>query len=332
MNCLLLDSDNTLSIAECPRPDVGPGQVLVAIRAAALNHRELWIAKGLYPGMTLPCILGADGTGEVVEVGQGCDPIWMNKEVIIYPAYDWGENPELPQRTFRVLGMPDPGTIAQYIAVPQENLIQKPSYLSWEEAAAIPVAYLTAWRALTRQGKVKAGDHVLITGIGGGVAQAGLAFAKSLGAKVFVTSSSSEKIARAKALGAQGGVNYKDEHWPTELKGISKGIDVVLDSSPAANLDDYLKFLNIGARIVAYGSTGSRKTSFNISRFFLKYIQFIGTTMGSPAEFHAMMTFMDEHKIQPMVSSIFPLAKAVQAFEELGKGKQLGKIVINGMG
>jgi len=226
--------------------------------------------------------------------------------------------------------MPDPGTMAEYISVPSEHVVEKPSYLSWEEAAATPVAGLTAWRALVRHGGISADSKVLITGIGGGVAQAGLALAKAFGASVYVTSSSLEKIATAEKLGAEGGVNYKSETWHAELKELSGGIDIVLDSSPSPKLDDYFKFMNYGGRIVAYGSTGNRKTEVNISKMFLRHIQFIGTAMGSLNEFKELLAFMDQHKIKPMVHASFPFAEAKKAFATLQEGKQIGKICLIG--
>lgn len=328
MKALVLDEHKILSIKELTKPAPSEGEVLINIKAAALNHRELWITKGLYPGMTLPCVLGADGAGVVTELGEGVSDEWRGKEVIIYPAYDWGDNAQIPEKRFRVLGMPDPGTIAEYIVVPVENIVEKPSHLSWESAAAIPVASLTAWRALTVHGVLKKGDNVLITGIGGGVAQAGLSFALSIGANVYVTSSKEDKIANAISLGAKGGVNYKKKDWNLELKQLSGGIDVVLDSSPASDLNDYLRFLNMGARIVAYGSTGSRSTELNISKFFLRHIQFIGTTMGSPIDFRAMMDYVDKHEICPIVDSIFNLDESIDAMQTLASGNQIGKVVI----
>lgn len=329
MKALELNQDKQLNIVETAKPGPAKDQVLVAIKAAALNHREIWISKGLYPGMTLPCILGADGAGKIVEVGDTVDKQWLDKEVIIYPAYDWGTNDEIASKKFRVLGMPDPGTIAEYIAVPLSNVVEKPAYLSWEEAAAIPIAHLTAWRALTVHGQLKAGDNLLITGIGGGVAQAGLAIAKAVGANIYLTSSSNEKIDLAKKNGATDGVNYKDENWPKQLKEKSGGINVVLDSSPAANLDDYLNFLNIGAKVVYYGSTGSRKTTLNISKFFLRHIQFIGSTMGSPKDFIDVIRFLEQHKIIPHIHHKYTFANSIKAFEDLAKGEQVGKLVIS---
>jgi NADPH:quinone reductase-like Zn-dependent oxidoreductase len=329
MKALILNEDSSLSIQEVAIPEVGSGEVLVKLKASALNHREIWIQKGLYPGMTLPCTLGADGTGIVTKIGEDVEAQWKDQEVMIYPAYDWGSSNIAPSRKFRVLGMPDPGTIAEYIKVPQNSLIKKPSYLSWSEAAAIPVAGLTAWRALVRHGEINANSKVLITGIGGGVAQAGLGLAKAFGAEIYVTSSSQEKINQAISSGAKGGVNYKDEDWHIQLKEISGGIDIVLDSSPSPILDDYFRFLNYGGRIVAYGSTGAPKTTISISKFFLRHIQFIGTAMGTPQEFEELLSFMDTHKIKPLVDSEFTLENAVDAMDALKEGKQVGKIVIN---
>ncbi|MBT8231807.1 MAG: zinc-binding dehydrogenase, partial [Saprospiraceae bacterium] len=166
------------------------------------------------------------------------------------------------------------------------------------------------------------------TGIGGGVAQAGLALALAFKANVYVTSSSKKKIAFAKTLGAIDGVNYKDEDWNVQLKEMSKGIDIVLDSSPSSILDDYFKFMNYGGRIVTYGSTGSRKTTINISKFFLRHIQFIGTAMGSPNEFKALIAFLEDHKIKPLIHEQFNFESGLEAFDALRKGTQIGKIVL----
>jgi len=329
MKALVLTEEKKLQIQDLETPQIGPGEVLVKIKASALNHRELWIQKGLYPGMTLPCILGADGAGKVVEVGDDVNVKWLGKDVIIYPAYDWGNDELSPTKRFRVLGMPDPGTIAEYIKVPKNNLVAKPEYLTWGEAASIPVAGLTAWRGLVRHGDIKTGHKVLITGIGGGVAQFGLSLAKAFGAEVYVTSSSPAKIEHAIKSGATGGVNYKDEDWHVQLKEISDGINIVLDSSPSPILDDYYKFMKYGGRIVVYGSTGAPKTTINISKFFLRHIQFIGTAMGTPQEFKDLLDFMNKHKIKPVIHSEYTFDKSIEAMKALKEGKQVGKIVIN---
>ncbi len=328
MKALVLKEDKTLIIRDEPKPTAGPNECVVALKASALNHREIWLGKGLYPGMRLPCILGADGAGVVTEIGSEVSADWKGKEVIIYPAYDWGNDEQAPTRQFRVLGMPDPGTIAEYIKVPVSNILEKPKYLNWEEAAAAPLASLTSWRAMVKMGGLKKGHKVLITGIGGGVAQAGLGIALAMGADVFVSSSSPDKIAVAVESGAIAGVNYKDVDWHLQLKELSGGIDIVLDSSPVDTLDRYFKFMNYGGRIVTYGSTGSPKTTISISKFFLRHIQFIGSTMGSPKDFKDVIAFMEEHSIRPKIHKVFPFTQAIDALDALATGKQTGKIVI----
>ena len=328
MQALVLTAAKQLELQTLGRPVPGPKQVLVRLKAAALNHRELWIAKGMYPGMQLPCILGADGAGEVVELGEGTDPSWIDKAVVIYPALDWGVEYEVPEPRFRVRGMPDPGTLATYTVVDEKYLVEKPAYLSFEQAAAIPVAGLTAWRGLTNYGSLLAGEKLLITGIGGGVAQFGLLIARAMGAEVYVSSSSADKLAQAAANGAAGGVNYRDEDWPQQLQAMSGGIDRVLDGAPLPALDRYLKFLNTGARVVFYGATGGLKAELTLPKFFLRYIQLIGTTMGSPSEFRALLHFMEGYELVPPVDSVFALADYEAAFAALRGGGQVGKVVV----
>lgn len=328
MKALQLSEDKQLDLVDLDLPKPEQDEVLIKIKAAALNHRELWIRKGLYPGMKLPCILGADGAGLVVEIGSNVSDVWNGKEVIIYPAYDWGDDEDFPSKNFRVLGMPDPGTIAEYVKVPTSNLFEKPKYLSWEEAAALPIGGLTAWRALVTHGKVKSGQNVLITGIGGGVAQFAMQIALAHDAKVFVTSSSERKINDAITQGAKAGVNYKTDNWHSNLKDISGGIHLVIDSSPADKLDSYFKFMRHGGKIVAYGSTGSRHTTVNISKMFLRHIQFIGTAMGSPKEFGSLLSFVNAQKLKPSIHKVFEFSESLKAIEELETGNQIGKVLI----
>lgn len=330
MQALGLTEDKILERVSLERPRPQPGEALIAVQAAAFNHREIWITKGLYPGMSLPCTLGADGAGRIVGLGRGVDPAWMGKSVVCYPGVGWGDDPQAPSRAFRLFGMPEQGFIADYICVPAENLVEKPEYLSWEEAAAIPVASLTAWRGLVRHGRVHPDDNVLITGVGGGVAQAVMAFGQAFGANIYVTSGTSEKIDRAVANGAVAGFNYKDESWPKALATASGGIDIVLDSSPTANFDDYLPFLKWGARVVVFGAHSVRHTSLHISRFFLRHLSLIGTALGTIEEFQEMIAFMSEHRVRPELDRTFAFEQAIEAFKYLKSGQHVGKIIVNG--
>lgn len=328
MKALSLNEKKKLELIELENPRPSAGEVLVAIKSAALNHREIWISKGMYPGMTLPSTLGADGAGIVVEVGAGVDESWLNKAVMCYPAIGWGDDEEAPTKKHRLYGMPLPGFIADYIVLPEENLVEKPAYLSWDEAAAVPVASLTAWRGLVKHGRIHKDQNILITGIGGGVAQAGLSFATAFDARVYVTSSSPDKIEYAISQGAAGGFNYREEGWQKAVAQETKGIDIVLDGAPPQALDTYMPFLKLGAKVIVYGSTGGQQVGMNIARFFLRHISLIGTAMGSPTEFKEMIAFMEKHQIKPLIYKSFPFEQSIEAFNTLAEGKQVGKITI----
>src|SRR5918993_52127 len=207
-------------------PEPGSGEIVVRLRNAALNRRDVFVTQGMYPGAkpdALPIILGSDGSGEVTAKGDGA-------EVVINPALYWGDNPKVPGKEYRILGLPDNGTYAQFVKLPADHVFPKPSHLSHEEAAAIPLRALTAYRALFTRGHLQEGETVLVPGIGGGVATFVVQMAKAAGATVFVSSGSDEKIEHAKALGAEGGVNYDSENWSKELKEMAGSVDLSVDS------------------------------------------------------------------------------------------------------
>lgn len=305
------------------------GEILVRLQAAALNHRELWIAQGAYPGMRLPATLGCDGVGTVTAVGDGADPALIGQRVLLYPGLDWGDDPALPRGDFGLLGMPGPGTVAEAIVVHADRVVPCPGHLSAIEAAALPLAGLTAWRGLTTKGGIKAGDRVLLTGVGGGVASTALLLAEAKGARVFVTSGSDETIARARACGAEGGVNYKAEHWGKALREMSGGIDLVFDGAPAASYPHYGRALATGARIVVYGSTGGLSFPVNAPELFLKNVTISGSNVGNPQEFAEMVAFVAECGIRPIVDRVFPFAQAEQALAYLAGAHAFGKVVID---
>lgn len=329
MKALMLKSDKTLEFVDVETPLPGKGEVLIKVQAASLNHREIWISKGLYPGLKLPAILGGDGAGTVVDVGEGVASDWLAKDVVCYPAKGWGEDEAAPTREFRLFGMPEPGFIAQYISMPVENLRVKPSHLTWEEAAALPIASLTAWRALTRHGQIKKGKKLLITGIGGGVAQAGLNLAVAMGADVFVTSSEQSKIDHAISMGAKGGAIYKTTDWEKSIRELSQGIDMVLDGAPPSDLHAYTRFLNTGAKVVIYGSTATLGAKIGYADLFLRHLQIIGTTMGSPTDFDSLLAFVTQNMLKPNIALSFPFDRSLEALAALAEGKHAGKIVIN---
>ena len=197
MQAVRLTGVNELAVADVAEPVPAAGEVRVRVRAAALNHRDVWIKTGQYAGLKWPVIPGSDGAGTVDAVGDGVSPVWIGRDVVVNPSFGWGDDARAQGREFSILGLPRDGTLAEQIAVPMVQIAAKPAHLGWAEAAALPLAGLTAWRALFARAQVRAGECVLVSGIGGGVALFALQFAQAAGAQVWVTSSAPEKIARA---------------------------------------------------------------------------------------------------------------------------------------
>ena len=308
-------------------PTAAPGHALVRLKAAALNHRDLWIQLGLYANIQLPLIPGSDGAGIVESVGPDADQAWLGREVIINPALDWGDDPRAQGPAFRILGLPDSGTFAEKLTIPIANLARKPVHLSWEQAAALPLAGLTAWRALFTRARLQAGERVLVTGVGGGAALFALQFAVAAGAEVWVTSSAPEKITRAQSLGAKGGCNYRDGGWAAALQQQAGGLfDVIVDSAGGEGFASLIGLTRPGGRIVFFGATTGNPKGIDLRKSFFRQINLLGTTMGSPADFAGMTQFVATHQINPVVDRVFPLAEAEAAFRHMEAGAQFGKI------
>src|SRR5215204_2832501 len=268
-----LEGPDEIVYEDVPEPEPGPGETVVRLRAAALNRRDLFATHGQYPGVTpdiLPMIPGSDGSGEVVARGEGAEGPDEETEVVINPALYWGDDPRVPGKDYRILGLPDDGTYAQLIKVPADHVFPKPSHLSHEEAAAIPLGALTAYRALVTRGQLQEGETVLVPGIGSGVATFVVQMAAALGARVFVTSGSDEKIEKAKELGAEGGVNYNSEDWSRELKSLTGGVDLAVDHVGGEAFDALVSLAKPGSRIVTFGATAGPKVTVVMPRIFLK--------------------------------------------------------------
>lgn len=317
MKALVLTQANSLPVyQETADPVAAEAEVIVDLKAAALNHRDVFVTQGKYANIRFPIILGSDGAG-----------IHEGKEVIIYPALNWGDDARFQAKNFEILGLPRNGTLAEKIAVPANLLYPKPAHLSWVEAAALPLGGLTAYRALFTKGRCQAGDRVLITGIGGGVALFALQFAKAAGAEVWVSSSSSEKIERAKALGATGGVNYKEPDWNKQLEATG-GFDIVIDSAGGEGFGALLKLCKPGARVVSYGGTIGTVPNFSPQILFWKQLEILGSTMGTAEEFVQMLDFVTKHQIHSIVDQVFSLENGAQAFQRMEAGGQFGKLVV----
>jgi len=316
-------------VEEVATPEPAAGEVRVKLHASALNRRDYWLTLGMYPGMDLPCIPGSDGAGVIDGVGEGVDEGEVGREVVIYPARQWGTDWRAPSMNFRVLGMPDDGTLAEYIVTPADTVYDRPDHLSWEEAAAVPLAGLTSWRAAVTHGEVEQGQTVLVTGAGGGVATFAIHWCLSKGAKVYVSSSSEEKIDAAKSIGAAGGANYKDEDCYKQLRKESGGFDLIIDSAGGDAFNAVLDSLNMAGRYVFFGATqGVPSKGLQLPKLFFKQVRIQGTTMGSQEEFAAMLDWLSQHKIEPVVDQAMPLAEAKAAFQLMEKMGQTGKIVL----
>ncbi len=311
---------------EIPKPKAG--EVLVKLKYAALNRRDVFISQGKYPGMTLPSILGADGAGVVAATGDNVQNIEAGSEVVIDSGIGWGQDDRKSSSSFYILGMPVDGTYAQYVVVPAENIYPKPKHLTWEETAALPLAGLTAYRALVTRGQVQEGETIVIPGIGSGVALFVLQLAVAKGAKVYVTSGSEEKIERAKQLGALGGVNYRLQGWGKQLRKMIGAADLVVDGVGGPGFNDLLSLTAEGGRIVSYGLTNGPVPEFVLPKIFLKNIDLRGTKMGSPRQFAEMLQFMEQYQIHPVIDRCFPLEKAADAQQYMNEGKNFGKITL----
>jgi zinc-binding alcohol dehydrogenase/oxidoreductase len=324
-----LGGPDKLSYEDVPEPKPGPGETVIRLHAAALNRRDLFVTQGQYPGIDLPATPGSDGSGEVVARGEGATGPDEGTEVVINPALYWGDDPRKPGKEYRILGVPDDGTFAQFVKVPAENVFPKPSHLSHEEGAALPLGALTAYRALVTRGKVQEGETVVVPGVGSGVATLVVQMAAALGARVFVTSGSDEKIEKAKEFGAEGGVNYDSEDWSRELKSMAGGVDLSVDLAGGEAFNALVSLAKPGSRIVAVGATAGPTPKAMTIRIALKHLDVLGTAMGTNEEFGAMLDLFAEHGLHPTINETFSLEETAKAMKYMEEGKGIGKIVLD---
>src|SRR5918997_152202 len=303
-----LEGPESLRYEDVEDPEPGSGEIVVRLRNAALNRRDVFVTQGMYPGAkpdALPVILGSDGSGEVAAKGDGAEGPDDGTEVVINPALYWGDNPKVPGKEYRILGLPDDGTYAQFVKVPADHVFPKPSHLSQEEAAAIPLGALTAYRALFTRGQLQEGETVL------------------------VPSGSDEKIERAKEFGAEGGVNYNSEDWSKELKSMTGRVDLSVDSIGGEVFNTLIRLSKPGSRIVIFGATaGPAQKAMTIS-ISLKNLDVFGTAMGTTQEFGDMLQFYEEHELHPIINETFPLEETTTAQQHMEEGKGIGKIVLD---
>lgn len=324
-------------LGELPDPVAGPGQVRVRLVTAALNHLDLWVRQGI-PGIDLsfPHVLGADGAGIVDAVGSDVDGVAPGDEVYIQPGLFCGrcefclQGEESLCFRYRLLGEHVSGTFAERVVVPATNVYRKPRGLGWASAAAFPLAYQTAWRLVLTAGGLRAGESVLIHGVGGGVACAALQIAKYAGAYVYVTSSSAEKLDRAIDLGADVAIDYTREDVPDRIRELTarRGVDLVVDNVGQATWRDSIECVRRGGRIATCGATTGNDATTPINRVYWKQISIHGSTMANRREFLRIARLIEGRRIEPLVDKELPLEEVPAALERIGQGDQFGKIVI----
>lgn len=314
-----------------------PEEAIVQLKAAALNHIDLWIRKGLTAmEISLPHILGADGAGIVVEVGTQVSNVKRGDAVCLYPLSGCGQcefclaDKDFMCLHIRVLGERVKGTYAEYVRLPARNCFLIPPGLSFEEAASFPLVFLTVWRMLVTNAQLKPGEDVLILGIGGGVATAALQVAKQIGAHVIVTSSSDEKLDMAKNWGADHGINYRRCEFSKEVRALTgkRGVDVVVDCAGGESWSHSLASLAKGGRLVTCGATAGASAQTDIRRVFWNHLTIFGSTLGTRREFRQVQSFMGASHLRPVIDEVFPLKEAAEAQKRLEEGKQFGKIVL----
>jgi NADPH:quinone reductase-like Zn-dependent oxidoreductase len=311
-----------LRYEEAPDPEPKPGEVLIRLRASSLNRLDLWVRKGL-PSVPKPRILGADGAGTVEAVGPGVDDFARGQRVVINPGIEHGDR-------ITVIGEHMDGTHAELIAVPATNVYPLPDELSFEEAAAFPLVFETAYRMLATRAGLRKGEWVFVWGAGSGVGSAALAVGKALGARVIATSSSDEKLARARELGADAIVNHASNDVVASVKETTDGtgVDVVVEHVGEATWKTSLQVARTGGRIAVCGATTGPNPPAQLHRIWWKQLTIVGSTMGARADFEAVYELVKEGRAKPAIDSVFPLSDARAAHERMESGEHFGKIVL----
>ena len=326
-----------LEYTDVAQPSIKANEVLVEVKACALNHLDVWTRGGL-PGIKvpLPHILGSDIAGVVREVGELATWVQPGDEVLMQPGVSCGHCAECLQgrdnfcRDYDMLGYRRDGGYAEFVAVPAVNVIPKPPSLSWEEAAALPLVTVTAWHMLVTRAEVQPGEDVLIHAAGSGVGSIGIQIAKLRGARVIATAGSDDKLTKAKELGADEVINYRNEDWPKEVKRLTgrRGVDVVFEHTGAATWEGSIVSLKNNGRLVTCGATSGYDAHTDIRQVFYRHLTILGSFMGTKGELLEAMKFVERRSIRAVVDQVMPLAEARRAHELMEDRAQFGKLVL----
>ena len=327
-----------VQVADVPQPEIGPDDVLLAVKAAALNRLDLWVLAG-WPGLNLklPHIMGSDGAGVVAQVGSNVTDFAVGDRVAVNPTR--GSDTDTFGRrgqdnmsdNFAILGEHMDGFFAEYTAVPARNLLKMPDEANFEDAAAASLVYVTAWHSLITRGGLRPGESVLIVGAGGGVNTAAIQIAQLAGAgRIYVVGSSEDKLAKAEALGADVLINRNEEDWGKAVFKATnrRGVDIVVDNVGAATFPTSLRALKKGGRLLTVGNTSGPKFELDNRLIFGKHLSIIGSTMGTSADYETVMNLIFNGRLRPVIDSIYPLSEGPTALRRLEEGDVAGKLVL----
>jgi NADPH:quinone reductase-like Zn-dependent oxidoreductase len=330
-------SPDVLKFIDVPQPTIKPAEVLVRVKACALNHLDLWVRQGL-PGVSfpLPHIPGSDIAGEIAQIGSDVSTLRVGQKVVLSPGVSCGQCPACVSgldnrcRQFTNLGYMIDGGCAEFVRVPEVNCLPYPENLSFEEAAAVPLVFQTAWHMLVSRAELQPGEDVLILGAGSGVGSAAIQIAKFLGARVFATAGTDEKLQKAKQLGVDHGINHKSQKIRDEVRRITnkRGVDVVFEHVGTATWDDSLASLAPSGRLVTCGATTGFDAKIDLRFLFSRQLSLLGSYMGTKSELHTVLKLVAAGRLKPIVDRVFPLAEAAAAHTYLESGSQFGKVVL----
>jgi len=326
-----------IRVEEIPTPEPGPGEVAVGVRACAINHLDLWVRRGIPgAGFHLPRIGGADIAGEVVALGDGVGDVAIGAAVMVSPGVSCGACERCVAgldhlcRRYAILGEGVDGGLAERVIVPRANVVEKPTRLSWTDAAALSLPWLTAWHMLVARAELRGGETILVQAAGSGVSSAGIQIARYLGAHVIATAGSDEKLERARAIGADETINYKTEDFVTRVRTLTKkrGVDVVLEHVGGETFERSLRCLARAGRLVTCGATTGGAASIDLRHVFFKSQSILGSTMGSKAEFRQLVRLYDRGLFTPLVDRVLPLEAIADAHAALERREVFGKVVL----
>jgi NADPH:quinone reductase-like Zn-dependent oxidoreductase len=330
-------SPDVLKYVDVPQPTIRPNEVLVRVKACALNHLDLWVRRGL-PGVPIPLphIPGSDVAGEIAQVGADVTTVRVGQKVVLAPGVTCGKCPACVSgidnrcRQFTNLGYMIDGGCAEFVRAPEMNCLPYPENLSFEEAAAVPLVFQTAWHMLVGRAELQPGEDVLIFGAGSGVGSAAIQIAKFFAARVIATASTGEKLEKAKQLGADHCINHKSQKIRDEVRRITnkRGVDVVFEHVGTATWDDSIASLAPSGRLVTCGATTGFDAKIDLRFLFSRQLSLLGSYMGTKSDLHTVMKLVAAGRLKPVVDRVFPLAEAAAAHAYLESSSQFGKVVL----